>query len=71
MTNVQKPGDQEPTQWSMEDITFAATQLNQEFPALPKDRVFAAVNSAVPFVPAVEGRVKLLRRARDFLRPQR
>ncbi|MDO8545532.1 MAG: hypothetical protein Q7S40_34245 [Opitutaceae bacterium] len=57
-----------PLPWPLDDITFAAAQLQQEFPTSPKDRVFTAVNSAAPFVLPAEGRVKLMSRARDFLR---
>ncbi len=57
-----------PLLWPLADITFAAAQLQQEFPTAPKERVFEAVNSAAPFVLPAEGRVKLMRRAREFLR---
>ena len=57
-----------PLPWPSADIAFAAAQLQQEFPASPGDRVFAAVNSAAPFVLPAEGRVKLMSRAREFLR---
>lgn len=61
--------DRHTARWTIDDMTFAAAQLGQEFPALEKGRVFAAVNSAAPFVAPEEGRVKLMRRARELLRP--
>ncbi len=54
--------------WPLGDVAFAATQLAQEYPALAKDRLMVAVNSAVPFVPPEKGLVELMRRAREFLR---
>lgn len=56
------------TRWPLDDMTFAAAQLRQEFPAVAKDRLTDAVISAAAFVPPSAGRVKLMRRARDFLR---
>ena len=53
--------------WKPEDLAFAMGQLAQEFPAVSKDRVAAAVNSAARLVLPAEGRVRLMRRARDFL----
>ena len=69
MTNPDEPfSNREAPRWSLDDITFTASQLNQEFPTTPKDKILAAVNSATPFVAPTEGKVKLMRRARDFLR---
>lgn len=67
-TNSSSP-DFQTSRWAIDDLTFAATQLAQEFPTIAKDTVFAAVNSAAPFIPPAEGRVRLMRRARAFLRP--
>ncbi len=55
--------------WPLADKTFAAEQLAQEFPVVAKDRVIAAVNSAASLIRPIEGRVKLMRQARGFLRP--
>jgi hypothetical protein len=54
--------------WPVHDLAFAAIQLSQEYPKVPRGRVTKAVNSAAPFVPIAEGHVGLMRRARVFLR---
>jgi hypothetical protein len=60
-----------PSFWKLEDMAFAMGRIAQEFPTIAKDGVAAAVNSAVRFVPPAEGRVKLMRRVREFVRPLR
>jgi hypothetical protein len=54
--------------WPVHDLTFAASQLSQEYPKVARGRVTKAVNSAAPFVPIAEGHVGLMRQARVFLR---
>jgi hypothetical protein len=54
--------------WPIHDLASATSQLSEEYPKVPRDRVAKAVNSAAPFVPIAEGRVELMRRARVFLR---
>lgn len=48
-------------------MAFAVEQIAIEFPLMAKERVATAVNSASPFVKLAEGRVQLMRRAREFL----
>jgi hypothetical protein len=50
-------------------MAFAVQQISQEYPAVAKERVAIAVSSATPFVALAEGRVQLMRRAREFLHP--
>jgi hypothetical protein len=54
-------------EWPKRDMEFATNQLSREFPTVPPDRVTMAVNSAAPFVTLADGRVELMRRAREFL----
>jgi hypothetical protein len=54
--------------WPLHDMVFAANQLSKEYPRIARDRVIFAVNSAAPFVTPDEGRVQLMRRAREFIR---
>jgi hypothetical protein len=69
MTNPDLVSPERP-HWQPEDLNFATDQLAREFPIVAKDRVTAAVNSAAPFVAPAEGRVQLMRWAREFLRLQ-
>jgi hypothetical protein len=55
--------------WPRSEVADAANELTQEYPRVPRRRVTSAVLSALPFAPYAEGRVNLLRRARELLRP--
>ncbi len=55
--------------WMFEDMMFAVEQIAQEYTALARDRVTAAVNSAVALVSPSVGRVRLLQCAREMVRP--
>lgn len=57
--------------WKPDEMAFVMSQIARESPYVAKDRVASAVNSAAQFVPSTEGRVQLMRRAREFLRPPR
>ena len=63
------PKDSCPISWAADDLAHAAAQLSQEFPTVAKGQVFHAVNSAAPFVDPSDGRVQLMRKAREALRP--
>jgi hypothetical protein len=57
-----------PTKWADADLAFAGKELHLEFPMASELRVKTAVDSAAPFVPVLQGRVQLLRKAREFMR---
>jgi len=54
--------------WKLEELAFAAAELGREFLNTGSDRLAAAVDSAAALVLSEEGRVKLLQRARRFMR---
>ena len=55
--------------WPPADVAHAAGQLAREFPNVTIAKVSAAVNSAALVVLPAEGHVRLMRTARELLRP--
>jgi len=55
--------------WPPDDVARAAAQLAREFPNVTIAKVSAAVNSAALVVLPAEGHVRLMRTARELLRP--
>ena len=54
--------------WAIADVSYATAQLVIEFPSVPPHKIAEAVNVAAASTIAKDGRVLLLKRARDALR---
>lgn len=68
MTSQTPPPFDPAANWPQETLSYAVGELSREFSSLPIERIVATVTAASQAVHVDDGRVRLLRKARELLR---